>query len=1050
LILLLSAGVSRGDDIDIYRDGAGVGQPWVHVLLDLRGALTGSPLCTFGVDCQPPFLSSRAHSFLAQSHSMGDPVSASAILLALVSAVLDDPRFDAVRVALIMPNHPGNTPAGSLLPAGGGTILAGYRPLETSRAVLLDRLQSIPLDSVPADQASQPREALFEWYRYITGGNVALGINTLGNFGQLEPDPDYDPDIINGDRYVSPFVARNACPRVYGIIGLLGLPGDDTALDAEINRSLSIPADSALEHFLAVLHHPETDLLPGLGAAVRVRQTLVLATKAQAALATALASAGGGTAAYFLEQPFKAESALRDFLGRVVGGDASFLSASVSPDVLEPGRLLERYYVPLFQASGGANWRGNVKKFRFAAAGTEDVTGETVVLLDARGAPALVSDGPEKGRIVFDALSFWTDSASLPPGDGTTVPVGADGRLVDRGGAGQKIDGFIDDGSGTLPMIGDVNAVGDFATRQVFVEPPEPGPFIPFNADAPTLELLRRELDPGSVFDDSELLDLVRWGRGQAADGGNDRARSWLMGGVIHSRPLAINYGAISGYSGDNPGVRLFFGSTDGLFHILEDTNPEGKESGRERFAFYPRQLLADLAGLRSGTRGPATGYYGVDGAPVGLRVDRDGDGTIEPDAGDEVYVYFGLRRGGRGYYALDVSDPGLPPRLKWRIRPREDFKELALGFSTPLVAKVQFESVPRDVLIFGAGYHGGWSNDGTSRIGKDLGFADDPVGNAIYIVDARSGELIWKAVRGATGSASERHFEHAGLTDSVPSAVAALRNAQDIVYRLYVGDTGGTVWRVDLPPGEAPLHRRDNWTISVLADLGRDPDEADGSEARDLRFFHRPEIVRSFDTIGDFEGVIIQSGDRAHPLAVGTQDHLFYIKDRSQHQSGVSHYRFEDLVDRTVCVNGAEIDSTGIGCSEHQLAAGWKLRFSRPGEKGLSRPLVDGGRVFATTYSPPSTENSCSALEGQGHLYALKLQDATALAGGVRVHDLGQGIPPEPVHLGGLILLPGTGVDPGVFTPGSGAGSGMGKLIPTTAPQRYRVYWREPAVDPF
>ena len=67
-VLLLSAGVSRGDDIDIYRDGAGVGQPWVHVLLDLRGALTGSPLCSVGVGLQPPFLSSRAPTVLAQSH----------------------------------------------------------------------------------------------------------------------------------------------------------------------------------------------------------------------------------------------------------------------------------------------------------------------------------------------------------------------------------------------------------------------------------------------------------------------------------------------------------------------------------------------------------------------------------------------------------------------------------------------------------------------------------------------------------------------------------------------------------------------------------------------------------------------------------------------------------------------------------------------------------------------------------------------------------------------------------------------------------------------
>ena len=101
---------------------------------------------------------------------------------------------------------------------------------------------------------------------------------------------------------------------------------------------------------------------------------------------------------------------------------------------------------------------------------------------------------------------------------------------------------------------------------------------------------------------------------------------------------------------------------------------------------------------------------------------------------------------------------------------------------------------------------------------------------------------------------------------------------------------------------------------------------------------------------------------------------------------------------------------------------------------------------MFATTYTPPGG-NSCSALQGQGHLYALDLQDATALTGGVRVRELGPGIPPEPLHLGDLILLPGGGVDLDDFSPGSG--SGVGKLVPTAAPRRYRIYWREPSMDP-
>jgi type IV pilus assembly protein PilY1 len=440
--------------------------------------------------------------------------------------------------------------------------------------------------------------------------------------------------------------------------------------------------------------------------------------------------------------------------------------------------------------------------------------------------------------------------------------------------------------------------------------------------------------------------------------------------------------------------------------------------------------------------------FYGVDGAPVALRSDVDRDGTIDPDDGDEVYIFFGLRRGGRGYYALDVSDPLAPPKLAWAIAPGAGFEELGLGFSTPLVARVKFEAAPRDVLIFGGGYYGGWSRDGSSRIGKDLGYDDDALGNAIYIVDARSGELIWKAIKGTTGSSSDTRYEHVGLRDSIPSALAALRGPGGLVQRLYVGDTGGAVWRIDVPPGEAPGHRRDNWRISKLADLGSDPGEPGGSEARDLRFFHRPELVRSFDSAGAFNGVLIQSGDRAHPLEKEARNFLFYIKDRvspgGEGDPGPA-LGFEDLPDQTDCVRGTELDARGMSCRERPLTVGWKLGFAQPGEKGLSRPVADGGRVISTTYIP-ATGDACAYREGSGRLYRVNLADATAIAGGVRVRDLGAGIPPEPLHLGDYLLLPGGGIEPGDFYPGSGVGETH--FLPSTAPRRYRTYWREPAID--
>ncbi len=288
------------------------------------------------------------------------------------------------------------------------------------------------------------------------------------------------------------------------------------------------------------------------------------------------------------------------------------------------------------------------------------------------------------------------------------------------------------------------------------------------------------------------------------------------MGDVLHSRPVALNYGATPGYSKVNPNIRVLFGSGEGMFHILQNTDTSGSESGREVFGFYPRELLANIRWRHEETTTALPRHYGVDGAPAVLKVDKNGDGTLDYRSGDEAYVYFGLRRGGSSYFALDISNPDAVPKLLWKIAPAAGgaFDELGLTFSTPVVGKVNYSGVPVDVLIFAGGYNGGWNDGYTARRGKDLDAADDAVGNAIYIVNARTGELVWKAVRGVTGVSSNTHYAHAGLVDSIPSTVAALATPAGIIHRLYVGDSGGAVWRVDLPaeqrrrrkPSQRPL----------------------------------------------------------------------------------------------------------------------------------------------------------------------------------------------------------------------------------------------------
>lgn len=1073
LLVFVFCGKVFADDIEVYLPNTeGI---YLHVLMDLGDADLDKPLCTLGDDCQPPFMSKTAFAHLSGAYAEGAAVTAPGIFRAVLAAVVSQPQFDDLNVSVMISNHHDNAAVAAEPKFGGGTVLQGYQPLRSERDALHALLLSLPVLGGAVSHQLQPKESYLEWLRYIRGKSVALGSNTSGNFGLETPLPDFDDSLVAGDTYAPGVPDSQQCPRLYSILFTQGdsrAAGFDEDLNEEISREVTGYRGSTFESLMESLHGEAADLIPAREDKVTLQRTWVATSRSRAGAAIAYAAAGGGDPVMYVDDPLALEASMSKRLSALVVGDAVLSSISFVPDSSRAAGVLRDVFFPMFQTGSKIDWHGNLKKLKLEEpralseieeADVDAGRGESFLdeLLDARGEAAFDVLGVNRGQLKRSALSFWTDPLSLAADEGELVDVDADGAVVTRGGAGQKIDGVIPYRSpegGVAPyFIGDTNGEYSwegFSARQLFYES-EPGvSLLPFNADIATVDAMAAELDPEAELSLEERLDLVRWGRGQAVDYGAGQARDWVLGAVVHSQPLAINYGATEGYSRENPNVRLFFGSADGLFHMIENTDSSGNETGRERFAFYPKALLSNLL-LRKRNLLPALQHlYGVDGAPVALTIDQNDDGTLDHSVGDKAYVYFGLRRGGNSYYALDVSEPDALPRLLWKIDGSlaGEFADLGLSFSKPFVGKVAYGGAQVDVLVFGGGYDGGWNSSGTARVGKDAGFEDDTQGNAIYIVNARTGALIWKAVRGITGESSNRHYEHAGLADSIPSAVSALRTPDGFIHRLYVADTGGAVWRVDVPKGVASdeNHRRDNWFITKLADLGADVGEKGGAIDGDRRFFHAPDIVRSFDAEGEFDGILIQSGDRAHPSEKAVQNYLFYIKDRltvsgsalvaKENVAGSpkGRFQFDDLRDPILCSTDP--------CDEAALRLGWKLGFAQPGEKGLAAPLVDGGRVFATTFVPGKLDR-CASDPGSGFLYVVQLADAAASVGKKRFHDLGPGIPNGTSSVADLIYIPGAGID--LEDSEIGDGETLRKLIPSTASTIFSLYWREPAIDP-
>ncbi|RLA50942.1 MAG: hypothetical protein DRR42_11730 [Gammaproteobacteria bacterium] len=1099
---LFAVASASADDIDIYINANQIsGAPYVHLMLDWRPS-TFSELCKYDTSCGTTNADGSCSTTVCFSedsyarlgvHSSGDSISKFEAFVAVTSTILSNPLFDGIYMALLAPNYD-----------DGATILKGYRLLGTDRAEIIATLESIPLNpSASRAHKIRPKYVQWEWYKYINGGTVEYGTETDGNFGFSSgtPNPDYDSSTMNGAEtsYISPFTDPDSCSKLFSIGIAMNTENEGQEFDSDIKTALNFSDKGKLifDEMFVEMHRSNQDLIPSLvNGNQKLEKSWIISDSGSKGHTEDWAEAGG-SALLYINQPDELEEELTNAFKEIISVSSTFVAASVPVNVFNRAESLDNLFLALFEARSTQDWPGNIKKLKLNDSSGNGRYDEIIdATTAANGGPlqGFATTGDNRGRINFNALTYWTDASTLPDVSTELAPDGVDGREVARGGAGSKIIGFVPEESAT-EIIGDTNDNGGSgpAHRQVFVEPlgytnGTPALFEDFDvlADGPALDALKPYLGDASMTGD-DARDLIRWGRGQDAPG-STAARKWILSDAIHSRPLAINYGAVGGYSKTNPNIRLFFGTGDGIFHILENTTTAttNNESGEEVFAFYPRELLGNIEIRKSLTEPSSKMRYGIDGAPIALVVDNNDDGNLvaaTPDL-DKVYVYFGLRRGGYSYYALDVSNPSVPAKILWKITRtvNGDFDELGLTFSKPIVGKVKYKAdgSATNVLIFAGGYNGGWDNGYVNRVGKDdkttIG-ADNTVGNAIYIVDAETGALIWKAVKGSSGIGAGSAFgtddavkyEHPDMVDSIPSNITPLTDPSGVVYRLYVGDTGGVVWRVDIPALDGVTDTRStDWYISKFADLGYDGSDV----STDRRFFHAPDLVQTFDGDGDFDGIIISSGDRPHPNSTTTTNYHFYLKDRLivSNKSAVTSRvpinaedPFDDsdssgsiygLPDQTTCDPD---DNTSICATD--FPRGWKYELAQSGEKGLSTALVDGGRIFMTSFAPYTGALTCEPTEGNGFVYIVNLEDGTATYD-TPFFDVGLGIPSGAITLGDNILVPGAGKEPENddcdplvedCTPCDPAVEDCdceGKLCKSLTETLFRIYWREPGID--
>ena len=533
---------------------------------------------------------------------------------------------------------------------------------------------------------------------------------------------------------------------------------------------------------------------------------------------------------------------------------------------------------------------------------------------------------------------------------------------------------------------------------------------------------------------DAQLSRLLRFFRGvdafdEDADGNSSEAR-WKLGDIYHSEAAVVGpprltvstrsedakteayyrgqtgYEAFKAARAGRPTV-VYVGGNDGMLHAFNAS------TGAERWAFVPPPLLPALRGMESVRANSSNSIYGVDGSPAVKDVFYGGRWR--------TVLVGGLGYGGKGYFALDVTDPDAPAHLfSFRHDPIEkfvhtwdaagarrtysylvagsipaaaDFSALGDAWSKPVILPMPYNGGTRWVAAIGGGYSGG---------------AKTGYGSAVYVLDLENSGEILKKIDLADNSASDigngvTPMLTALTADS--STLAAYRGAL-----LYFTDLQGKLWKINLTDGGAQYRAEQVFNAEATRSNDRWAFHALGSSI----VVDTDNVGRLYHYFGTGNQLDLQRMDNA------IQNRVFGLKDRdfpATVNSDGSHpftaaARLQDIA-----------PAYGVSQCPQSYQRGWYANLEQVRQPaGTGAPLGKHQRVTgkAAVYNKsaifslyqPQAVNACSM--GTGRLLEMDYRCGNPL----KITELAKGIPTGAVVYKGKVYV---GVAGGGGTPPAG-----------------------------
>jgi len=615
---------------------------------------------------------------------------------------------------------------------------------------------------------------------------------------------------------------------------------------------------------------------------------------------------GGGR--YFqADNTAELAAALTKIAVEILDDSTTFTAPAVPVNSFNRTQNLSTVYTSLFQPDSSVHWPGNLKRYDFK-------NGE---FLGQDGDNAI---NPDTGFFTAEAWSYWS---TLPDGDN-----------IPAGGAAEKLPAYL-----TRKVFTDVNgnalsadnnrvSVDNTSITSAILAAPE------VNVDhngtlVPQRTLLLNWMLGLDVFD-ADDDDVYTDDRNQIGD-------------PLHVRPIPVVYGGTE----DEPDIVVYVATNNGYLHAVDS------DDGNELWSYVPASVLDRMYKVYNDEVTPVKNYI-LDGQPSVYVLNEDGlPGFKDPE---RAIMVFGMRRGGYSYFALDITDKNKPQKL-WEIDNSDGggFENIGQTWSTPQIGLVDIDGTETAVALFGGGYDEGQDNNN---------YRTDTRGKGVYMVDLLSGKKLWSVGPENTNDLVLTDMEH-----SVPAPLRAFDTDFDnYIDRVYYGDMGGRVWRIDFKNGETISNFAEGGMIATLgaADLNS-PTTADLR-----RFYNQIDVVESAAGEQRFFALNIGSGYRAHPLDREIDEEFFSVRDFKPY--GV--LESDDTLYDEPLVRTDLTDITPVLDKNLPLdTKGWRVNMKlQDGEKVLGRSLTISGTVLFTTFAPGSNASSCKASKGVNRVYAVSL----------------------------------------------------------------------------